>query len=121
MANNVYQSQYAKVAIKALNTDSASYALTASYAENGGGGGATPGGLDTQIQFNSGGLALSGSPNFTFDYTASLLYLTGSAFISGAISASYGSNTVGFYGTASWAVSTSIAVSASYAIGRAHA
>ena len=34
---------------------SASYALTASYAMNGGGGG-TPGGSTTQIQYNNGGV-----------------------------------------------------------------
>ena len=47
----------------ASSSTSASYALTASYAENGG----TPGGSDTQIQFNSGS-QFSGSANFTFDY-----------------------------------------------------
>jgi len=139
MANNVYQSQYAKIAIRALNTDSASYALTASYAMNGGGSGSTntgsllttasaagntitftkgdgstfpvtvaggtgaPGGSDTQLQFNSASV-FSGSSKLTYNYTSSILTLTGSMIVSGAISASFGPNTVGFYGTASWAI-----------------
>ena len=196
---NVYQSQYAKIAIRALNTDSASYALTASYAMNGGGGGGTPGGSNTTVQFNDAG-AFSGSGNFTFDkttnavritgsailsgsvfmpgltgstapqvllyntttgrvsYTASsafggagsspggpyntiqfndvgnfngsssftfngsnLVTLTGSMIVSGAISASYGPNTVGFYGTASWAQSASQAISSSYSLSSSYA
>ena len=40
-------------------------------------GGATPGGSDTQVQFNSGGSALGGSPRFTFDNTG-LTKLSGS-------------------------------------------
>jgi len=40
-------------------------------------GGATPGGSDTQVQFNSGGSALGGSPRFTFDSTG-LTKLSGS-------------------------------------------
>ena len=191
---NVYQSQYAKIAIKALNSDSASYALTASYAMNGGGGGGTPGGSNTTVQFNDAG-AFSGSGTFTFDkttntvnitgsailsgsvfmpgltsstapqvlvyddvlgqvyYTASAAFggvgsspggpstaiqfndngnfngsssftfngvdtaqLTGSMFVSGAISASFGPSTVGFFGTASWAQSASRAVTSSYPI-----
>ena len=40
-------------------------------------GGATPGGSDTQVQFNSGGSALGGSPRFTFDSTG-LTRLSGS-------------------------------------------
>ena len=40
-------------------------------------GGATPGGSDTEIQFNSGGSALGGSPRFTFDNTG-LTKLSGS-------------------------------------------
>ena len=59
---------------------SASYALTASYALNGGGIG-TPGGSNTQIQFNSAS-AFSGSTNFTFDYTTNTLYITGSLITS---------------------------------------
>lgn len=85
---------------------SASYALTASYAMNGGGGGGTPGGANTTIQFNSGGF-FSGSSNFTFMSSSNSVILTGSMYVSGAISASFGANTVGFYGTSSWAVSAS--------------
>jgi len=45
-------------------------------------------------------------PTFPFTGSAEItgsIVLTGSMFVSGAISASLGSNTVGFYGTASWA------------------
>ena len=188
---SVYQSQYAKIAIKALNADSASFASTASYfsgtvaaaieildegssltpsvssinfagagvtATNAGsavtvtipgggstdtgsllktasaagntitftkgdgstfpvtvtGGTGTPGGSDTQIQFNSGS-TFSGSGNFAFNYTTNVARLTGSMIVSGAISASFGSNTVGFFGTASWAQSASQALTASWA------
>lgn len=86
---------------------------TASWAVNvvnGGTGAGTPGGPYTSIQFNSGGF-FSGSSNFTFNSSSNAVYLTGSLFVSGAISASYGPNTVGFYGTSSWAVSASWAPS----------
>ena len=58
----VRQSQYAQIAVKSLTTDnaiSASYALTASYALNGGGGGSvdTSSLLTTASFFN---------PNLTF-------------------------------------------------------
>ena len=182
---NVYQSQYSKIAIRALNADTASYfsgsvaaaleildegsTLTTSVtsidfvgagvnATNAGsavtvtipGGGSTdtgsllttasaagntitftkgdgstfpvtvaggtgaPGGSNTQIQFNSGS-TFSGSGNLRFDYVTNTIHLTGS------ISASSGANTVGFFGTASWAQSASQAsdslnaVSSSYA------
>lgn len=42
-----------------------------------GSGGGTPGGLDKQIQFNSGS-TFSGSSNLTYNYTTSALILTGS-------------------------------------------
>lgn len=185
----VYISQYAR---RAALADTASYALNAPTAAI-----ALPGGQDTQIQFNSGGIALNGSSNLTFNYTSNpqvlsmtgstilsgstflfgltsstapqvLIYddtsgqvyytasaafggvgsspggpstaiqfndngnfngsssftfngvdivqLTGSMLISGAISASYGLDTVGFYGTSSWAVSASRAITASLAL-----
>jgi hypothetical protein len=65
-------------------------------------------GSNGQVIFFSGSTALSGSPNFTFNYTASTPIFN----VTGAISASYGADTVGFYGTASWALN---ATSASYA------
>jgi hypothetical protein len=65
-------------------------------------------GSNGQVIFFSGSTALSGSPNFTFNYTASTPIFN----VTGAISASYGTDTVGFYGTASWALN---ATSASYA------
>jgi len=79
----------------------------------GGTGGGIPGGQDTQIQFNNNGV-FDGEPEFTFDYLTNTLTLTGSMFVSGAISASFGENTVGFYGTASWAVNASQALTASF-------
>lgn len=39
----------------------------------------TPGGSNTQIQFNDGGSALGGSSGFTFNKTSNLLILTGTA------------------------------------------
>jgi len=106
----------AAYALNAGNATSASYALTASYAMNGGGGGGgTPGGSDTYVQYNNAG-NFGGEVNFKYDYTNNILYLTGSQKINGSISASYGPNTVGFYGTASWAVSASQALTSSYAI-----
>ena len=48
-------------------------------------GGSTPGGLDTQVQFNSGGSALGGSPRFTFDNTG-LVKLSGSFQITSSTS-----------------------------------
>ena len=46
-------------------------------------GGATPGGSDAQVQFNSGGSALGGSPRFTFNDTG-LTRLSGSLSITGS-------------------------------------
>lgn len=74
-----------------------------------GGGVGTPGGDNTQIQFNGGGV-FSGSSNFTFISSSNIVNLTGSMIVSGAISASFGPNTVGFFGTASWAQSASNAL-----------
>jgi hypothetical protein len=55
------------IALLALKANSSSYALTASFALNGGGGGSsTPGGSDTEVQFNDAG-TFSGSNYFTFD------------------------------------------------------
>jgi hypothetical protein len=85
------------------NTSSGQVFYTASDAI-----GKKPGEPDQSIQFNDGG-DFSGSINFTFNGT-DIVYLTGSMLVSGAISASYGSDTVGFYGTASWAQSASNAL-----------
>ena len=40
---------------------------------SGGGGGSTPGGSDTQVQFNDGGSALGGDSTFAFNKTSKLL------------------------------------------------
>jgi len=49
-----------------------------------GGGGATPGGANTTIQFNDGGAALSGSGNFTFNKTTNVVNLSGSLIVTGS-------------------------------------
>jgi hypothetical protein len=87
-----------------------------SYTLASGVGSLTPaGGANTNIQFNSAS-AFSGSNNFTYDYDNSIITLTGSMFVSGTISASFESNTVGFFGTSSWAESASQAISSSYVL-----
>lgn len=63
-------------------------------------------GSNGQVVFYSGSSALSGSPSFTFNYTSS----TPTFNVSGTISSSFGPDTVGFFGTASWALSASNAV-----------
>ena len=73
---------------------SASYAVTASFALNGGGGSSTsPGGLNTQIQFNSASV-FSGSSALTFTIggggegipiTPNALSLTGSLLTTGSL------------------------------------
>jgi hypothetical protein len=75
-----------------------------------GGVGVSPGGPNNSIQYNANG-NFGGSSSFTFN-GIDAVQLTGSMYISGAISASLGSNIVGFYGTASWAVSASNAFQA---------
>jgi hypothetical protein len=57
-----------------INELTSSFAISASYAVS---GDITPGGSDTEIQFNSGGTILEGSPRFTFDSTG-LTKLSGS-------------------------------------------
>ena len=65
---------------------SASYALTASHALNaGGGGGGSPGGSDTQVQFNDGG-SFGGDAGFTYNKTTNsitgITHITSSGNIS---------------------------------------
>ncbi len=127
--NHLSQSYQVASASWAAYAVSASYVpllagpnITINYQANGiaitgsaGGPGGTPGGLNTQVQFNSGS-EFSGSSNFTFAYTSNNLYLTGTFYVSGGISASYGANTVGFIGTSSWAQSSSWAYTSSQAL-----
>jgi len=54
----------------------------------GGGGGGTPGGSDTQLQFNQGGSAFGGDANLAWNYTSEILIIGGSAATNAAISAS---------------------------------
>ena len=84
-------------AASSSNAISASYVpllagpnITINYQSNGiaitgsAGGSGTPGGLNTQIQFNSASV-FSGSSNLTFDYTNNNLLLTGSLNITGSL------------------------------------
>jgi hypothetical protein len=68
---------------------SSSYALTASHALNGGGGGGggTPGGSDTQVQFNDGG-SFGGDAGFTFNKTTNSITAITNITASGNISSS---------------------------------
>ena len=78
--------------------------------------GTNPGiGTDKQVQYISGS-TLTGTGSFIYNYTTQILYYTGSQKILGSISASSGANTIGFYGTSSWAQSASVAISSSYAL-----
>ena len=79
-----------------------------------GGVGSSPGSPLNSIQFNNAG-NFGGNANLTFNGT-NIVYLTGSMLVSGAISASFGPSTVGFFGTSSWAVSASRATTASFAL-----
>lgn len=66
----VRQSQYAQIAIKALNSDgaiSSSYALTASYALDGGSGLKSSGSLLTTASFSNPNLTFTKGNNSTFN------------------------------------------------------
>ena len=107
-ASNMYfqglanSSQTYVVAID-TNTGQLSYTLA-----SGVGSLTPPGGNNTAIQFNSGS-KFSGSNNFTYNYTASIVTLTGSLRVSGSITSS-------LFGTASWATSASQALTASFVV-----
>lgn len=100
-ANNI--KQFGVSSSFASQAESSSYALTASYALNGGGGGGTPGGSTTQIQYNNVG-TFAGVPTLTYDGTT--LTATGSFT---------GSFTGSLFGTSSFAQTASFATSASWA------
>lgn len=68
-----------------LAFDSSGNILT--IATPGGGGGGTPGGANTNIQFNSGG-SFGGSNNFSFITATNTVSLTGSLVISGSVTSS---------------------------------
>jgi len=95
--------------------------ITASSAfGGGGGGGGTPGGVTNTIQFNNAG-TFSGSNNFTLvggntvSLTGSLLVTGSSQFLGPVTGSSFtGSFTGSLFGTSSWAVSASRAISSSY-------
>ena len=68
-----------------INNLTSSYAITASHALNAGGG--TPGGSDTQVQFNDGG-SFGGDSGFTFNKTTNSITAITNITASGNISAS---------------------------------
>lgn len=91
--------------LSAINTQGHAVWVSSSLLGGGGSGSTTvPGGANNTIQYNNNG-TFSGSTHFTFNSSSN--HIT----VSGAISSSYGLNTVGFFGTASWALN---AITASY-------
>lgn len=60
---------------------------------SGGGGGGTPGGSDTQVQFNDGG-SFGGDSGFTFNKTTDSAALLGNMSASGFISTGETANTI---------------------------
>jgi len=80
--NNIYSASIpASSNIITFFTPLSSFSLTVDTGSGGGSG--TPGGTDTQVQFNSGS-TFSGSGNFTYDYTADKLTFSGSIYTSGS-------------------------------------
>jgi len=94
LVDNANASNYLQIDIDTLNIDGTSYNWSTIV---------NPPTVDTSS------LATTGSNVFIGNQT-----ISGSLFVSGAVSASFGSNTVGFFGTASWAQSASQALTASY-------
>jgi hypothetical protein len=100
------------------NTGKLTYTASTAFGGGGSSGSGTPGGSDTQIQFNDGGV-FGGSPKLIFDKNNELLTLTGSLLVNGNIITT---NTItannGFTGnltgTSSWASNATNAVTASY-------
>ena len=56
---------------------------TATITISGGGGGGTPGGSDTQIQFNDGGSTFGGDSGLTYNKTTDTLTVAGNTIVSG--------------------------------------
>ncbi len=52
-------------------------------AQSGGGGGGSPGGLDTYVQFNDGGTTFGGNAQLTYNKTTNLLSVGGNLTVSG--------------------------------------
>jgi hypothetical protein len=103
------------------NTTGRLYITASSAFGGGGGGGSTPGGNPDTIQFNNAGV-LDGSDNFkivgsNFIYLTGSLLVTGSTFLLGPITGSSftGSFTGSLLGTSSFSISSSQAISSSYA------
>jgi hypothetical protein len=88
--------------VKFLVVDTATGVVHTTGSGGGGGGSTSPGGSPTQIQYNSAS-AFGGVPTLTYDGTT--LRATGSFT---------GSFTGSLFGTSSWAVSSSQAITASY-------
>jgi hypothetical protein len=84
---------------------SASYAITASYAMNGGGGSSNPGGSNTQIQYNNSN-AFGGVPVLTYDGSR----LVGTGSFSGSFTGEF-NGTVTTAATASYSTNFTAATS----------
>ena len=100
------------------NTTGQLYITASSAFGGGGGGGSTPGGNTNTIQYNNAGV-LDGSDNFklvggNFVYLTGSLLVSGSTFFTGSVSSLNGF-TGSLFGTSSWAISASQAISSSYA------
>ena len=80
-----------------------------------GGGGGTPGGSDTQVQFNDGG-SFGGDAGFTYDKDDNSITAINNITASGTISASGGNHTLGGFQIIESSDSGSIAVSGSVKI-----
>ena len=79
----VRQSQYAQIAIKALNSDdavSSSYALTASYALDGGSGLKSSGSLLTTASFSNPNLTFTKGDKSTFNVNLVTLVPTSASY-----------------------------------------
>lgn len=97
---------------------SSSYALTASYALNGGGGSTTPGGADTQIQFNDGG-TFGGNSNFLLINASSSVIIGSTNTITNFISFAAGVNhNVTGQGSAAFGNNNDVTSNYSFAVGQ---
>lgn len=79
-------------------------------AQTGGGNGGTPGGLNTQIQFNDGN-TFGGDPAFTWNKTADYLYIGGNANLLGTMNVLSTLNTANFNANGSANLSGAVSLS----------
>jgi len=79
-SNNIYTASVSSNTITFTKGNGSTFPITV---DTGSGGTGTPGGANTQIQFNSGS-KFSGSGKFTYDYAADKLTFSGSIYTSGS-------------------------------------